>query len=105
MEGHETFQKNGCVHISSLLDDVPQNSNYELFRLGMKLLACTPIRFIGIYILADGSAWKNALDFVTFIMGRLLRLRTRVINGKSECREIIILMFLASRTFLLISFP
>ena len=77
-----------------LLDNYPTSMNYEFLRLQIQLSQSTPIRFVAIYILARGSGsgsgsndsntirWNNAIDFTCYIMGKLMRLRTRVITGK-----------------------
>ena len=81
-----------------LLDNYPTSMNYEFLRLQIQLSQSTPIRFVAIYILARGSSgssssssndsntirWNNAIDFTCYIMGKLMRLRTRVITGKQR---------------------
>ena len=80
------------------LDDYPPNMNYDYFRQNIQLALCTPIKWVAVYMLANietttdngtGSnnsskntaAWKNVIDFAHFVMGKVLRLRTRPIYG------------------------
>ena len=74
------------------LDDYPPNMNYDYFRQNIQLALCTPIKWVAVYMLAnieaDGTgsnsktaAWKNVIDFAHFVMGKVLRLRTRPIYG------------------------
>ena len=68
--------------------------NYDYFRQNIQLALCTPIKWVAVYMLAniettDGTgsknsktaAWKNVIDFAHFVMGKVLRLRTRPIYG------------------------
>ena len=96
----ENAQKVGCVAIISLLDEYPSNMNYEHFRQLVQIDRASPLRIVSLYILrrpngaaspANGNnetaaAWNNLIDFLIFVMGKLLRVRTRTITGSpQEC--------------------
>ena len=85
--GNEQLQKLGCVNVPYMLDRHPGFINYESIRQGTRLMLCIPFRLVSIYALAEGSAWNNALDFIHYALGRVIRLRTRTIYGtKSDLR-------------------
>ena len=88
----------------------PQFS-YEVVRQITRLIASTPLRLVAIYFLGNGGhnnnksiggggvggsfgggggggsngrlgEWQNAIDLMTYLIGKILRMRTRVITGK-----------------------
>ena len=86
-----TTNKNNCqilgfVHLAYVLDGYPKGINFELFRCGAKMLLGTPMRFVSMYILEEnaGVGWKNVIDFFTYVMGNVMRVRTRTISGKFQ---------------------
>ena len=93
-------QKLGIVNLVSFFDDYPSTKlNFEYFRQALKLGSCTPVRLVAIYMLlvdhnenaaaaaattassAYKDAWKNVIDFACYTMGKILRLRTRLVSG------------------------
>ena len=64
--------------------DAPTSAvNFDLMAKFLKLFGSSPMRFVSMYLLVDGGkAWGNVVDFVMYVMGRMMRLRSRVITGR-----------------------
>ena len=95
-----TTNKNNCqilgfVHLAYVLDGYPKGINFELFRCGAKMLLGTPMRFVSMYILEENAivGWKNVIDFFTYVMGNVMRVRTRTISGKPRCMSVCVCVF------------
>ena len=96
---NDEVQRLGCVHLVHMLDDMPTKINFfDTLRYGNQLLRYNPIRFEATFTLVQGtnatdSPWKNVIDFMNYICGRNLRLRSRVIYGK--CDEAVLMLVIA----------
>ena len=64
--------------------------DYENLRLIVKSFAILPVRVVAAYRLRPSSSnetYKNVMEFASYVMGKVLRLRVRTIFGtKLECR-------------------
>ena len=78
-------QKLGIVNLVSMLDEYPYTKlSFEYFRQALKLGSCTPTRLVALYLLVDQdryASWKNLIDFACYTMGKIVRLRTRIVSG------------------------
>ena len=79
---NEQVQKLGIVDIVYMLDHFQPRVDYEFIRKGTQVFLCSPTRFAFVYFLVDGrSPWNNVLDFMNFIVGKMVQVRSRAIRG------------------------
>ena len=64
----------------------------EFLRLGVKCTHALPFRVAAIYYCCPkkvdliASPWEQVVDFLTFIVGRIIRVRARIVRGShQEC--------------------
>ena len=99
VSNNHAVQRLGVVCIPYLLDGFGRTDgsngsdtsgvggvDYEFIRLAMNAARVWPIRFVAQYNLYQNQAWDHVLDLVAFILGPLVRIRTRNIRGTyQEC--------------------
>ena len=79
---NEQFQKLGIVDLVYMHDKYTPKMDYDFVRKGTKVFLCSPVRLASVYFLVDGtSPWDNVIDFMNFIVGKMIKLRTRAIRG------------------------
>ena len=83
---NEQVQKLGIVDIVNMLDNYQSLVDYEFIRKGTQIFLCSPTRFAFVYFLVDGkSPWNKVLDFMNFIVGRMVQVRSRALRGTFVC--------------------
>ena len=86
-------QRLGVVFISYLLDDYPTHGmDMEFLRLAVKSTHALPLRIAAIYYCCPkketlySSPWEQVVDFLMYIVGRIIRVRARIVRGShQEC--------------------
>ena len=71
------------VYLHDKYDNDSPIMDYDFVRKGTKVFLCSPVRLTGVFFLVDGATnpWDNVVDFMNFIVGKMIRLRTRTIRG------------------------
>ena len=85
-----TIQQSGAIVVPYLLDGWPSKNtasvDYDAIRLAMNAARVVPLRIVAQYNLYQNPAWDSALDLVAYILGPMVRIRTRNIRGTfQEC--------------------
>ena len=87
-----TIQQSGAIVVPYLLDGWPSKNkdtttvDYDAIRLAMNAARVVPLRIVAQYNLYQNPAWDSALDLVAYVLGPMVRIRTRNIRGTfQEC--------------------
>ena len=86
-------QRLGVIFITYLLDDYPtQGMDMEFLRLAVKSTHALPLRVAAVYYCCPkkehlySSPWEQVVDFLMYIVGRIIRVRARIVRGShQEC--------------------